>query len=114
VRTMLRPILLAIPAMAITLAAGGRPAEAALIKRSMLIQACTAKDPSRLNDCAGYITGIADMADGAQQRVCIPQGLSVRLLRTGVTTYLQSHTTSDGPAAPAVLDALRSLYKCNG
>jgi hypothetical protein len=40
--------------------------------------------------------------------------LSVELLRKGVTTWLQSHTTSDGPAAPAVLAALRGLYRCPG
>jgi hypothetical protein len=89
-------------------------AEAALVKRSMLIQACTAHDQARLNDCAGYIAGLADANDSVQQGVCIPPGLNVRLLRQGVTNWLQSHTTSDGPAATSVLTALRALYRCPG
>ena len=101
---------------AITLVGLARPhpAEAALVRRSMLIQACTAHDQQRLNDCAGYIAGIADMADSGPQGVCIPPGLKVGLLRQGVTNWLQSHTTSDGPAAPSVLAALRTLYRCPG
>jgi hypothetical protein len=109
---MFKPLLVAaLLAVAATLP---QVADAALVKRSMLIQACTAHDQARLNDCAGYIAGIADTVDSVHQHVCVPEGLSVRLLRQGVTNYLQSHTTSDGPAAPSVLDALRNLYKCVG
>jgi hypothetical protein len=100
----------------VALAGIGLPhrAEAALVRRSMLIQACTARDPARLNDCAGYIAGIADANDSVQQGVCIPVGLKLALLRQGVTNWLQSHTTSDGAAAPSVLSALRALYRCPG
>jgi hypothetical protein len=100
-----------LPALAI-IALAAAPAQAALVTRSMLIRACTSHDQRQLNDCAGYLAGIADMTDTAQQGVCIPKGLNVRLLRQGITTWLQSHTTSDGPAAPSVLDALRHLYSC--
>ena len=91
-----------------------RPARAQIVHRSMLIEACTARDQQRLNNCAGYIAGIADMIDSEKQGVCIPKGLNVRLLRQGVSNYLQSHTTNDGPAAPAVVAALRGLYRCIG
>lgn len=89
-------------------------AHAALVTRSMLIHACTAHDQRQLNDCAGYVAGVADMADSVQQGVCIPQGTKFDLLRKGVTTWLQSHTTSDGPAVPAVMGALHALYHCPG
>ena len=89
-------------------------AHAQIVRRSMLIAACTAHDQQELNNCAGYIAGVADMVDSVAQGVCIPKGLNVRLLRQGVSNYLQSHTTSDGPAAPAVVAALRGLYRCIG
>ncbi len=98
-----------------TLALGMHGAQATgLVTRSMLIRACTSHDQPRLNDCAGYVAGIADANDSVARGVCVPPGLSVELLRKGVTTWLQSHTTSDGPAAPAVLAALRGLYRCPG
>jgi hypothetical protein len=108
----MKPILFA--GAALLALAAAQPTQAALVRRSMLIQACTAHDPPRLNDCAGYIAGIADANDSVAQGVCVPPGLNVRLLRQGVTNWLQSHTTSDGPAAPAVLAALRGLYRCPG
>jgi hypothetical protein len=97
---------------AILAVAAAQPTQAALVRRSMLIQACTAHDQPRLNDCAGYIAGIADSNDSVEQGVCVPPGLKLGLLRQGVTNWLQSHTTSDGPAAPSVLAALRGLYRC--
>jgi hypothetical protein len=109
---MFKPLLVAaLLAVAATLP---QIADAALVSRSMLIQACTAHDEQRLNNCAGYITGIADTVDSVKDRVCIPQGLKIGLLRKGVSNYLQSHNTSDGPAMPSVLDAMRHLYPCNG
>jgi hypothetical protein len=98
-----------------TLALGMQGAEATgLVTRSMLIRACTSHDQKELNDCAGYVTGVADANDSVAQGVCVPPGLKLGLLRQGVTNWLQSHTTSDGPAAPAVLAALRGLYRCPG
>ena len=107
------PTRLAAAALAALLLASPT-ANAAIIRRSALIQACTSKSPALLNNCAGYIAGVADTVDSNRDRVCIPAGLKVQLLRVGVNNYLQSHTTTDGPAAPSVVTALQSLYKCIG
>ena len=77
------------------------------------------RDPAKLNDCSGYILGIADAAatlpgSGGKPDVCILPKVTGRAMREEVVTYLQGHPGPDGPAAPAVLDALRSLYKCGG
>ncbi len=97
----------------VALACAATPADAALVTRGMLIHACTSREQTHLNDCAGYIAGIADMNDSVARGVCIPEGTKFALLRRRVTRWLQAHTTSNGPAAPAVLAALRGLYPCN-
>ena len=89
------------------------PADAAMVTRAMLIHACTSRDQPHLNDCAGYIAGVADISDSVARGVCIPEGTRFAGLRRRVTHWLQAHTTRDGPAAPAVVAALRGLYPCN-
>ncbi len=98
---------------ALLLLAAAGPARAAMVTRAMLIRACTAHEPQHLNDCAGYIAGVADMTDSVARGVCIPEGIEFATLRQRVTKWLQAHTTSNGPAAPAVVAALRGLYPCN-
>jgi hypothetical protein len=88
------------------------------IKRGVLVKACTGKGPVDASDCGGYIAGVADLANnpppGAKQEICFPEPLKVHVLREAVTTYLQSHPgNNDGPAAVAVYEALKTLYKCS-
>jgi hypothetical protein len=88
-----------------------------LIKRGMLVKACTGKTPGDISDCAGYIAGVADLANnpppGSKQEVCFPEPVKIRVLREAVTTYLESHPgNNDGPASVAVYEALKTLYKC--
>ena len=95
----------------------GASAHADLIKRGMLIKACTGRGSTDASDCAGYIAGVADLATnpppgGPKAEVCLAPGIKVKVLREAVTSYLQSHPGADGPAAPAVYEALKTLYKC--
>jgi hypothetical protein len=92
--------------------AAAQTASAALVTRAMLIRACTAQAQVQLNDCAGYVAGIADMVDSVRDGVCIPEGIKFGILRKNVVVWLQGHTTSNGPAAPTVVSALRGLYPC--
>ena len=73
----------------------------------------------RVNDCEGYILGVADAAmtipgSNGHPEVCIVAKVTGRAMREQVVAYLQGHPGPDGPAAPAVLDSLRALYKCGG
>jgi hypothetical protein len=87
-----------------------------LIKRSTLIRACTGKTPAEINDCSGYIAGVADLAadppPGAKAEVCFTGPVTLKILRESVTLYLQGHPAPDGPAVPSVYEALKTLYKC--
>ncbi len=87
-----------------------------IIKRSLLLKACAGKSPAEINDCAGYIAGVADLAadppPGAKPEVCFTGPVTLKVLRESVTLYLQGHPGPDGPAAPPVYEALITLYKC--
>ncbi len=87
-----------------------------IIKRSTLLRACTGKSPAELNDCSGYIAGVADLAadppPGAKAEVCFTGPVTLKILRESVTLYLQGHPAPDGPAVPSVYEALKTLYKC--
>jgi hypothetical protein len=106
--------VMALPAM---LAWSGH-GHAEFIKRGMLVSSCTGRDPARINDCSGYILGIADAAiimpgSGGKPDVCIQGKVTGKAMREGVVAYLSGHpAAADSAAAPAVLDALRALYKC--
>lgn len=89
------------------------PAAAAMVSKSMLIEACTSTKPARKNNCVGYIAGVADTVDSVRDRVCIPEGTKFEFLRVRVTSLLQRPPNADGAAAPAVVAALRHLYPCN-
>ena len=111
VRGLLLAGALAVPALLAWPGTG----RAELITRNALLKACAAKTGPAVNDCQGYVAGIADLAQsppgGVKPEVCIAK-VPLHLIREAVTTYIQSHPGSDGPAAPAVFDALRALYKC--
>ncbi len=113
---MLRVILLAgvIAAPGVLCAGSGHADE--LIRRNFLVQSCGAKDVGKVSACDGYIAGIADLASlgsgGGKADVCIAKGVKLRPVRESVISYLESHPGADGPAAPPVLEALRTLYKC--
>ncbi len=87
-----------------------------IIKRNFLVKSCTAKNPADVNACAGYIAGIADLAANppppAKPEVCFTGPVALKILRESVTLYLQGHPGPDGPAAPPVYEALKTLYKC--
>jgi hypothetical protein len=90
---------------------------AEFIKRDMLMQACTGRDAVKQQDCEGYILGVADTAAilpgaGGKPDVCIEAKVTGKTMRQEVTTFLQGHPATQGGAAPAVLEALKSLYKC--
>ena len=112
---MLRIALLA--AAGVGLIATASPAHAEFIKRSMLVKACAGKAVTDVSDCAGYIAGVADLASnpppGTKAEVCFPAPVKVRTLREAVASYLESHPGADGPAAPPVFEALKTLYKCS-
>ncbi len=87
-----------------------------IIKRSLLMRACTGKNPAEINDCSGYIAGVADLAANppppAKAEVCFTGPVTLKVLRESVTLFLQGHPGPDGPAAPPVYEALKTLYKC--
>jgi len=87
-----------------------------IIKRNFLVKSCTAKSPADINACAGYIAGIADLAANppppAKPEVRFTGPVALKILRESVTLYLQGHPGPDGPAAPPVYEALKTLYKC--
>ncbi len=110
-RTLLVAGAVAVPA----LLAGHGTGHAELITRALLLKSCAAKTGPAVNDCAGYIAGIADLAQNPpgtmKPEVCIAK-VPLHLIREAVTTYIQSHPGTEGPAAPAVYEALKALYKC--
>jgi hypothetical protein len=111
-----RSTLLAVSIAACGLSWAGSGHAEELIRRNLLLHSCSSKNTADLNACDGYIAGVADIAttgavDGTPV-VCIAKGVKLPPIRQSVVSYLQSHPASDGPAAPAVLDALRTLYKC--
>jgi len=87
-----------------------------IIKRSLLMRACAGKSPAEINDCSGYIPGVADLAADppppAKPEVCFTGPVTLKVLRESVTLFLQGHPGPDGPAAPPVYEALKTLYKC--
>jgi len=114
-KPIVRTVVLACAVAAPSLLWAG-PGHAELIRRTFLVQSCGAKDVAKVSACEGYIAGIADVAsqgsDTAKADVCIAKGVKLRPIRESVISYIESHPGADGPAAPAVLDALRALYKC--
>ncbi len=108
-RTILLASVIAAPGL---LWAGSGHAD--LIKRGFLLQSCRAKEVA---GCDAYIAGVADLAsmpsEAGKPLVCIANGVKTRPVRESVVSFLESHPgPADGPAAPPVLEALRTLYKC--
>ena len=110
----MRRIASAAAGLGLIVSAGTVHAE--FIKRSMLMKACGGKSTTDASDCAGDIAGVADLAGnlppGTKAEVCFTSPVRVRVLREAVASYLESHPGADGPAAPPVFEALKTLYKC--
>jgi len=109
--------LLLLGAVAVGSLAWHGTGRAEFIKRDMLMQACTGRDAVKLQDCEGYILGVADAAAvlpgaGGKPDVCVQAKVTGKTMRAEVVTYLQGHPASQGSGAASVLEALRALYKC--
>lgn len=64
--------------------------------------------------CMGYVLGLASGLDRRPGTgVCVPGGITARLVRDRAISYLRSHPRAAQPDAPiAVTNALRASFPC--
>ena len=96
-----------------------------------LIELCSGKDKSGVDDCTGYIVGISDAAafyqamrprDGSKGAalpaggyICMPTTVTSVQLREGVVAWSRQNQGDLGRQASGfVLKALRDTYPCQG
>ena len=96
-----------------------------------LVELCSGKDKSSVDDCTGYIVGISDAVafyqdlrprDGskgaalpAAAYICIPTSVTSAQLREGVVAWSKKNPNDMGrQASGVVLRALRDTYPCQG
>ncbi|MBV9735411.1 MAG: hypothetical protein JO209_05835 [Acidisphaera sp.] len=90
----------------------------AAVQRTFLLQSCTAHDQAKLAGCAAFFSGVLETVQDLQnssalkREVCLPEKITDRQLREGVVNYMQTHPATSPDAVPAVLEALRALYRC--
>jgi len=113
--TKLRVALALFIALAPEVTAPSERTYLAWIRVGDLARKCNGEKAWEAAYCAGYVVGVADVAnnDSSQLRICIPPAITQAQIRSVVVQYLAQHPEEgDYAAFSSVRIALRQSFPC--